>query len=309
LTGKSKNGRVREEIAEKIRDAAGKMNYRPNKLARSLKSGHSQMIGLLIADIVNPFFANLAFHIQEEMRKAGYAVIIMNTDEDSKQMEEMIKLIQGQQVDGFIIVPVESGEQSIQRLMKERVPLVLIDRYYPNIRTNTVLIDNFDASYQATQYLIRHGCRNVALFIYDARLPHMEGRTSGYMEAMKENGLFNDSLIKKISYRNVANDIHRALQLLSGEKERIDGILFATNTIAVSGLKQLIKRNIKIPEDIQVVCFDKSDVFDFLPAPVPYIQQPVRSIAQMASRLLLEQLEEATQNTSVYRLPAELLVE
>jgi len=308
LTGKAKNGRVSKDMAEKIRTVAKEMNYQPNRLARSLQSGQSQTIGLLIADIVNPFFANLAFHIQEEMRKAGYAVIIMNTDEDSQQMEEMIDLMQCRQVDGFIIVPAESGEQSIRQLVDYRVPLVLIDRYYPDIQTNNVLIDNFDASYQATQYLIRQGCKNIALLIYDTKQPHMEGRMKGYMEAMQEAGLYKDSLIKKVSYKHITEDIHKELQTVSEKKELIDGILFGTNTIAVEGLKQLFKLNIKVPEDIRIVCFDKSDIFEFLPFPVPYIQQPIQTIARMASRLLLEQIEETvSQDGSTYRLPAELI--
>ena len=308
LTGKAKNGRVSKDMAEKIRTVAKEMNYQPNRLARSLQSGQSQTIGLLIADIVNPFFANLAFHIQEEMRKAGYAVIIMNTDEDSQQMEDMIELMQCRQVDGFIIVPAESGEQSIRQLVDHRVPLVLIDRYYPNIETNNVLIDNYDASYQATQYLIQQGCRRIALFIYDTKQPHMEGRMNGYIDAMKEKGVFDETFIKKVSYRNITDDIYKELHAIAEQKGNIDGLIFATNTIAVNGLKQLFKLNLRVPEDMQVVCFDKSDVFDFLPVPVPYIQQPIQSIARMASRLLLEQLEESgTQEGSTYRLPTELI--
>ena len=308
LTGKAGNGRVSMDMIKKIKETAKKMNYKPNRIARGLQSGRTQTIGLLIADIVNPFFGNLAFHIQEEMRKAGYTVIIMNTDEDSLQMEEMIELMRSRQVDGFIIVPAESGEQSIKQLTDNNIPLVLIDRYYPNIPTSNVLIDNFDASYQATQYLIGKGCQNIALFIYDTKLPHMEGRRSGYIEALSEKGLYNNTLIKGVSYKNIAEDIGKGLEDLSQNKIAVDGILFATNTIAVSGLKLLYKRDLYNPEDIQVVCFDKSDIFEFLPVPVSYIQQPIHSIACMAGRLLMEQLEESTENTSIYRLPAELII-
>lgn len=306
LTGKAKNGRVSEEIAEKIRTIAIEMNYQPNRLARSLQSGHSQTIGLLIADIVNPFFGSLVFHIQEEMRKAGYAVIIMNTDEDSRQMEEMIELMRCRQVDGFIIVPTEFGEMSILRLINDNVPLVLIDRYYSGIQTNNVLIDNFDASYQATRYLIQKGCENIALFIYNTRQPHMEGRRSGYVKALSEKQI--DATIKEISYKTIREDIHEGLQSLLSSNKKIDGILFATNTIAVNGLKQLFKLNVNIPDDIQVVCFDKSDIFEFLPVSVPYILQPIQGMAKMASRLLLEQLEQSTSTTSSYCLMAELIV-
>ena len=309
LTGKAKNGRVSSEMAEKIRQAAKSMKYQPNRLARSLQSGRSLTVGLLIADIVNPFFGNMAFHIQEEMRKAGYAVIIMNTDEDNRQMEEMIELMRCRQVDGFIIAPAESGEQSVIKLIEDNVPLVLIDRCYPDIRTSNILIDNYDASYQATRHLIMKGCKNIALFLYDTKLPHMEGRKKGYIEALNESGLYKSSLIREVSYRDTAHDLNNELDAMFHGNEYVDGILFATNTIAVTGLKLLYKRDTYTPENIQIACFDKSEIFDFLPIPVTYIQQPIQNIACVATRLLLEQLEEVPAETSSYCLPAELITE
>lgn len=308
LTGKGKNGRVSQEMSEKIRQKAKELNYQPNRLAQSLQSGRTHTVGLLVTDIVNPFFATLAYHIQQEMGKIGYAVIIANTNEENGQMKKMVELLQSRQVDGFIIIPTEAGEDCVKQLVENRVPLVLIDRYYPEIATNNVLIDNFDASYQATKYLIDKGCKDIALFIYGTQQPHMEGRKKGYVEALEEAGLFNDKLIREVKYKTLIEDIEKEMLFLFDGDKQADGILFASNTIGLSGLKQLMKLSVNIPEDIQVVCFDKSDVFDFLPTAIPYVLQPIQSIARMASRLLLEQLEESETNTSSYRLPAELIV-
>ncbi|MDR1938271.1 MAG: LacI family transcriptional regulator [Tannerellaceae bacterium] len=308
LTGKEE-GRVSKDLSAKIHAMAKKMNYQPNRLAISLQSGRSQTIGLLVTDIANPFFGSLAYHIQKEMGKAGYAVVIMNTDESSHQMGKMIDLMKGHQMDGLIIVPAEFGEDYIRQLVTDKVPVVMIDRYYPSIQTNAILIDNYDASYQATKYLISKSCKKIALLIYDNNLPHMTERKAGYADALEEAGLFDEKLIKKINHNTLHENIYDAIVSILPEKEKTDGILFATNTIALNGLKQLFKLHIKIPQDIQVVCFDKNDVLDFMPVPIPYIQQPIQSIANMASRMLLEQLEESVSemHTSVYRLPAELI--
>jgi LacI family transcriptional regulator len=309
LSNKGNNGRVSEERIKKIRSVAKEMNYQPNRLARSLKSGSTQIISLLLTDIVNPFFGSLAYHIQNELAKAGYAVIITNTDEDNRQMEKMINLMRSQQVDGFIIIPAEFGEESIRQLVDHKVPLVLIDRYYPDIPTNNVLIDNHDASYQATRYMIEKQCRRIALLIYDNNQPHMLDRKNGYIEALKEAGLFSEKLIKEVTHKDISENVRQVIAELTSGDDRIDGILLASNTIAVNGIKQLLKRHIRIPDDIQMVCFDKSDVFEVMPTAIPYIQQPIQSMAKMATSLLIEQINTSnTSNVSSYRLPSELII-
>jgi LacI family transcriptional regulator len=310
LTGKGGNGRVGKEMSRKIFAMAKAMNYQPNRLARNLQSGRSQTIGLLVADITNPFFGSLAYHIQKEMGKTGYAVIIMNTNESNLQMEKMINLMRCRQVDGFIIVPAESGESCIEQLVIDKIPLVTIDRYYPTVHTNSVLIDNYDASYQATKHLLNKHCKKVALLIYENQLPHMQERKAGYKDALEEAGLYNEALIKSINPGNMIETIEEAILSLLSSQDAVDGILFPTNMIGLNGLRVLFKHKISIPQDIQVVCFDKSDVFDFMPVAIPYILQPVQSIATISSRMLLEQIEEGVDesNTSIYRLPAELIV-
>ncbi|MDR2118074.1 MAG: LacI family transcriptional regulator [Tannerellaceae bacterium] len=309
LAGKEE-GRVGKELSRKIHDVAGEMHYLPNRLAVNLQSGHSQTVGLLVTDIANPFFGSLAYHIQKEMGKAGYAVVIMNTDESSRTMGEMINLMRSRQMDGFIIVPAEHGEKYVSRLIADKIPLVTIDRYYPGIPTGAILIDNYDATYQAVRYLINRQCRRIALLLYGNTLPHMAERKAGYTDALKEAGSFDERLIRNISHTNVAGDIEEAIASILSEEKTVDGFLFATNTIALNGLKQLQKRRLQIPRDVQVVCFDRNDVFDFMPVAIPYILQPVQSMANMASRLLLEQMEEGVgaKNTSIYRLPSELIV-
>jgi len=308
LSGKAKNGRISKEMAEKIIQKAKEMNYQPNKLARNLQSGRSQLIGLLIADITNPFFNQLAYYIQEEVSKSGYVVVILNTDEDNNQMEKMVDLMVSHQVDGFIIVPPQHGESCVKQMVEDEIPLVLLDRYYPGIPTQNVLIDNFDASYQATRYLIDRQCKNIGVITYNNNLPHMIDRKAGAMEALQEAGLLKQDLIKEVSYKNLITDIEEAITSLQTGENPIDGLFLTSNTIALNGLKLLYKQKIQIPEDVNVVCFDKSDVFDFLPESIPYLQQPIQSMAKMASRLLLEQLQQpGKENASSYRLPAELI--
>lgn len=154
LNGKNKNGRVSDETAKKILAKAEELHYTPNSFAKGLKMGKSKTIGLIVADISNVFFGTLALYIQEYAEKEGYAVIIANTNEEEKKMERMVKLLNSRQVDGFIITPPEGSEEIIQDLIKYKMPLVLVDRTYPYLQVNSVLINNFEISYKSAKQLI-----------------------------------------------------------------------------------------------------------------------------------------------------------
>ncbi len=293
LNGKEKEGRVSKIMADKIRQKAIDMNYEPNNLARSLRVGKTYTIGLIVADISNIFFSSLAFHIQEYAEELGYAVIIANTNESDVKMERMIDVLRSRQVDGFIIVPTENGEPIIEDIVKRKIPLVLLDRAFPNVQANHVVIDNYQASRNAVQYLLEKGCKRPALFIYDTCLMHMQERKRGYIDAMKSAGLYNPDLIKEVRFSNLKCDIEKGLDdLVKGkDKEHIDAVYFATNTISMLGVKHLMDLKINIKEDLKIVCFDKSDAFDFIDFPMPYIVQPIPEMGKYAVDLLVQQID------------------
>lgn len=130
LNGKEKGGRVGVEMSGKIRNVAKELNYKPNNLARSLRMGRSQAIGLIVADITNPFFADLSFQIQEYAEKLNYTVIITNINESVEKMNRMIDILKTYRVDGLLIIPPQFGEHLLKKLDDNKVPLVLIDRHF-----------------------------------------------------------------------------------------------------------------------------------------------------------------------------------
>ncbi|MDR1676171.1 MAG: LacI family transcriptional regulator, partial [Tannerella sp.] len=263
LNGKNENGRIGKEMSEKIRRKAKEMHYEPNNLARGLRIGCSNTIGLILADISNLFFANLAFHIQEQAEKQGYSVIITNTSESDLKMEKMINVLKSRQVDGFIIVPTEHGDKYIADLLKRRMPVVLIDRFFPHLRVSSVMVDNYNAARKAIEKMIRQGCRNIGMLVYQTELQHMQDRKRGYVDVMEEHQMFNPALVKEIGYSFLANDVPIAIEHLMVKENRVEGIFFATNTLSMTGIKQLMNMGLRIPEDVKVICFDKSDAFDF----------------------------------------------
>jgi len=307
LNGKEKEGRVGKEMADKIRQTASEMNYEPNSLARGLRMGRSQTIGLIVADISNPFFANLAFYIQEQAEKFGYSVIITNTNESDLKMEKMINVLKSRQVDGFIIVPTEHGEPYVEDLVKRNIPVVLIDRYFPNLSVSSVVADNYNAAVNAVENLIGQGCKNIGLVIYKSALQHMLERKRGYVDVLKKYGYYNPSLIKEVNYSLITTDTILAIEGLFMKENNPDGIFFATNTLAMLGLKQLMQMKVNIPSDIKIVSFDKSDAFDFMNISIPYNLQPLPEMGKSAVELLIEQIKNNAITSKCIELKANLI--
>lgn len=287
-----KEGRVGKELSKRILETAKDLNYKPNNLARGLRMGKSRTIGLIVADITNGFFANLAFQIQEYAESLNYAVIIANTNESVDKMDKMIDVLKSRQVDGYVIVPTEFGEESIKRLVDNEVPVVLMDRYFPGIEASYVSVNNYDASKQITQYLIDSGCKKIALISYNNTLTHMQERKRGYIDALKEAGLYNADLIKSINYENMQEEVVKAVEELIAEKgKKIGGIFFATNSLSTVGMRHLLKLKVNIPDQVKVASFDRSDVFDFFNVKIPHVRQPIPEMGRRAVDLLLQQVE------------------
>ncbi|MBF0575263.1 LacI family DNA-binding transcriptional regulator [Dysgonomonas sp. GY617] len=305
INGKEKEGRVGFEMAEKIRAKAKELNYEPNNLARSLRIGRSETIGLIVADISNIFFATLAFHIQEYAEKLGYTIVITNTNEDTSKMGKMIHTLQSRQVDGFIIVPTENGEEDIAKLVRSKTPVVLLDRCFPAIETSHVMIDNYQTSYLATRHLIALGCKKIALLTYKNRLHHMTERKRGYVEAVQNANIFDAGLIKEVSYENITEDTTNAINDLLKIKD-LDGIFFSTDSVCVAGIKYMQETDKNIFKKVNLMSFDRNEIFDFVNYDVPYMMQPLPEMGRRAIDILVNQIVNKSNTSEKIELQATL---
>jgi len=291
LNNKEKQARVGNEIAKKIRKAAADLNYQPNLIAKSLQSGRTNTIGLIVADISNPFFSSIARIIEDEAMRQGYVVIFGSSDESPERSMRLIDVFSNRGVDAFIIAPSEDAERQIKSLQRQKVPVVLIDRYFQNIQSDYVIINNHDSAYNAVEHLIRNGSRRIAMMAYDTRLEHMQQRISGYRQALKDNGIeFRESWLPRVSYKDVANQVDGYIKALTQPGLKVDGFFFATNTLAVESLKPLTRMGIRIPDDLAIVSFDESDAFDLFYPPVTYVSQSLDAIGKGAVDLALARI-------------------
>ena len=157
LNGEGAENRISEEMIKKIKDAAELLNYRPNMLARNLRKGKTNAIGFVIPDVSNVFFNKLAKHVEEEALKYGYQVFMVGSDEKDERCVEIIDTFLNLKMDGLILAATQGIEKKVKQLRNQKVPFVLIDRYFPKIETNYAVMNNWQAAYDATEYLIKKG--------------------------------------------------------------------------------------------------------------------------------------------------------
>ena len=309
LNGKEKEARVGLEMAGKIRKVAKELNYQPNLIAKGLKSGQTKTLGLIVADISNPFFSSLARIIEIEAKKNGYTVLFGSSDEDLENSKNLINTFLNRQVDGLIITPVEGSDEQIKDLQKKGIPFVLMDRGLEKRKTNKVIIDNYNAAFNATNLLIKNGYKKIAMIAYDTRLTHMQHRIEGYKKALKAAKIKDVAeLLIKVKFVALQEQIEQALQNLLIKNKKIDAIVFATNSISIQSLKVIHHLKIKVPQELGIVSFDESEVFDFFYSPVTYIKQDMQAIGENAVKVLLQNINDDKKNNTEIVIPAAIVI-
>jgi LacI family transcriptional regulator len=306
LSGKQKEKRVGSEVAKKIIETARELNYRPNQIARSLRKGSTMTIGLIVADISNPFFGQLARIIEDEADKYGYNVIFGSSDEDSKKSDKLGETLMNRQVDGFIIVPAAGTEEQITRLILEKIPVVLLDRHFTSIPCNYVVLDNLRASLEATEHMIRKGKRKIGIVTYDMSLNHMKDRIAGYRTAMQKQGLQDNISVFTVRFDHLYEDMENIFKEQVKTK-KVEALYIVTNTLTIAALYCIQNFNIKIPDDLSVMGFDGNEAFDFFYCPVSYVEQPVKEMGAEAVSVLTG-LMNGSEKTTMVKMKPRLII-
>lgn len=288
LNGKQQQYRVNKDVAEKVKRIAKELNYKPNGLAKSLRNGTSKTIGVIVSDISNQFFADIARYIESATEEKGYMTLFASSDENASKLEKQVDRLLSKEVDGIILVPCEGSEDIVQYLLNQNVPFVLLDRFFPEIKTNYLCLNNVGAGRDATKALMNSGYRKIVLVAYDINLSHMKGRIAGYKECMADNNL---SQYTEVRYADPANIKASCAKIVQESIEAgAEALIFATNTIAINCLYSIREQNVKIPQQLGLVGFDSDTAFDFFYAPLSCIRQPLELMATKAVEILIDNI-------------------
>ncbi|MCU0363813.1 MAG: substrate-binding domain-containing protein [Bacteroidales bacterium] len=309
LNGKEKEMRVSAEVVAKVRQAAEEMNYEPNQIARSLRMGATKTIGLVVADISNPFFGHLARIIEDEAFKSGYTVIFGSSDEDEEKSAMVLRTLQNRQADGYIIVPSEGTTRQISGLLRKKRPVVLVDRYFPELNCSHIVLNNYQATFDATSHLIGKGCKRIALVAYRTSLIHMKERIRGYAEAMSVSGLPWEDLLIEVEFGHTQAETDNALNKFLEKNRNVDGMVFSNNGLSLGGLYYMQKYCIRVPRDLAFIGFDGGEAFDLYPTPLSYVSQPLEEMGREAVKILMDQLHGTNRITQIMLTPTLIIRE
>lgn len=300
----SNGDHVRPEVRKRVMDAVEQLGYRPNLLARSLRSQQSKTIGLIVSDIRNPFFTAISRAVEDTAYEQGYSLFLCNTDEDPEKETIYLNLMQDENVAGVIFSPTR---QTAARFASLHLPFptVIVDRSVGDAEVDVVLLDNIDAAYRLTLHLLEQGFVRIAALCGEMSTTGRE-RYAGYEKALRARDVaIQPDLVKFIQPRIEAG--YAATQKLLGTTLPPDAILTTNSLIAAGALQAIREHNLAIPNDIALVSFDETTWASLVQPPLTLIAQPTHEIGKTATELLLERIAEPTRPTRQVMLKGQLL--
>lgn len=298
LSGNAAKYRISASTAERVKRAAKEFHVAPDLLGTSLRRGKLGMVGLLVPDITNSFFSELARCIELELRQHGMTVQLCDSAEDPETEVKLLRQLLGRRLDGLIIAPVgRTSPQFVQALATSVMPVVMLDRIVPGVSVPTVSLDNAGAGRMAAEYLIERGHRRIACLRGDHESFTDRERFNGVMEALREaghevsaagsagSGYTQDASLEGARSLLCANPRPDAVVALSGQG--ILGILAAAEELGI-----------RIPEDLSVVAFDEQPWSAFVNPPMTTIAQPTADMAAAATQAMLGLLRDEPVDTT-----------
>lgn len=295
LNGLGEQFRISKKTIELVTTTADKLNYRPNNIAKGLRLKKSSTIGLILPDITNTWFAQLALGIEKEARKHHYNIFLCNSNDDIKVEKKSIALLQSWMVDGIIIAPIGLESEHLQKASKSGTPLVLIDRFFEGVNLPYISSNDFEGSLEATQYLIKNGHKKIACFQGIVGTSPNNQRVNGYKQALKNNKIhFDPSLVmgEDFGFNNGYTCAKKLIKYLA--KSKITAIISMGNQITLGVLKALKEEGVQIPNDLSIVSFDEQEYSDLLYTPLTTVSHMNENIGDVALKMLFNQFGKST---------------
>ncbi|MCM4167660.1 Catabolite control protein A [Arenibacter antarcticus] len=283
---------LRKETKDAVRALAEKWDYQPNLLALSLLHRKSNTIGVIVPEITSHFFSAIITGIQDVVGKSDYNIMICLSNESYDEEVVLVKKLMNMQIDGVLVSTSSETENfdHLRKLQKNGIPVVVFDRDCPGLEADKVLVDDYSGAFQAVEYLIATGCKNIAHLGGPLNLSTTGHRLNGYLDALKKNNMpIREEYIVHVpgfSHKDGSKPAKKLIQLDNPP----DAIFAMNDNIAISAMHVAKKMGLRIPEDISILGFDDEPHSSFFTPPLSTVWQPVYSIGMLSARILLSHL-------------------
>lgn len=293
--------------AGRIDEAVRELNYQPSTLARNLSLGKSRMLALMVPDIANPFFAQLASAAEREASYHGYSLILSSTESDPDREIEYLKQLQAKQIDGIVFLTEHTGNEMLADLLSDMGNIVLVDEDVSGTTLHKVFSANLEGARLATEYLIMQGHRRIGHVAGQQDLLTGRERLEGYHQALQHRGLDVDEKYLWFGpYRQKTG--REALTRFLELPHPPTAIFAASDYMAIGILHEARSCGIRVPHDLSVVGFDGIDITEMLNPPLTTVQQQIEALGREGIRCLVAQLRGEELEPGIQRLPVELVI-
>lgn len=295
INGKSAEKGISKTTEKKVLDKVKELDYHPNNFARILRTGKSKTIGIVVADISNAFYATICRGVENQASKHGYNVVFSSSDENPEKEKMILKMMSERGFDGVILAPTRPFSVEVEKELKNLdLPLVLIDRHYPESDINYIAANNFEISSEATKYLIDKGHRNIGFIaLKPTTTSVMFDRFNGYKTALEQNGIpFNEKFYTELDLEDLVDPTANNFSANILKDNSITAIVSSNNKVTLAILECFKNMNIKIPDDISLISFDFLDVFKILNPPISSIQLFADKIGLESAKLLFTKISD-----------------
>jgi len=279
---------VTKPTKDKVIEAMKELNYKPNKMAQSLRNKKSKIIGIIVPDL-NMFFTGIANHIEKKLKKEGYSLIISNSDENIENEKQQVELLNSHSIDGLIIAPVSGKQTYLNEVQKNNdYPIIFFDRKPNGFKGISILVENYEGSYKAIEYLIKKGHEKIGIIAGIPGITTTTERLKGYKKALLNNNIkINDKYICigdskcKTGYE-LANKLYNETD--------ITALYVANNLMCIGAMDYFIDENIKIPDEIALIGFDDYKWTSVTKPSLSAIKQPIEEIGNNIAEILLQNI-------------------
>ncbi len=298
---------VSQEIRDRVYAAIEELNYQPNRVARSLRVQRTSIIGLIISDIQNPFFLSLVRAVEDVAHTHQHAIFLCNTDEDVEKEKLYIDLMLAENVAGVIISPSREQDDPCEKLLKNNIPMVVVDRRLPDVAVDTVVVDNFHGAYALVEHLIQDGHTRIGAILGVPSATTGRERREGYLQAITDHRLTRLPELLRTGIPQEAIGYQLANDLLN-LPEPPTALFTGNNLLTMGTVRAIQERGLHIPDDIAIGAFDAINWMSLIKPELTVVAQPTYQLGQAAANLLLQRLEDHTRPVQEVILQTQLLI-
>jgi DNA-binding LacI/PurR family transcriptional regulator len=301
---------INPETKKVVLETAKKLNYEPNRIAQSLRSKKTNILGVLVPQINLHFFSSAISGIQEYASRHHYSVIICQSLESLQTEEAAIHALISNRVDGLLISLSSETNRTdhLQPLLQKKIPIVLFDRVADGLNATRVIVDDYDGAFKAVEHLIKTGCKRIAYMGGPSHLYISNQRKRGYLEALKKYEIrIDDDLIVHCDDLQIEPALKA--EVLLNEKERPDAFFCLNDPIAIMVMQVIKSKQLNIPNDVSIIGFTNEPVSQYIEPSLTTVSQPSYEIGEMAASLFIEQIEHKESFVPVTKvLPTKLVL-